>query len=105
MLLFNAIFISVITIPSYYLLHHGMFMMVMLVLFIFTLASSLEQGTTPAVLVENFPITARYTGISFSYNVANGLLGGSIRHERCEPGAGALRDSGPSPISFLREYC
>lgn len=78
MLLFNAIFITLITIPGYYFLRHSELFYVIAVLFIFTIASSLEQGTTPAILVENFPIHTRYTGISFAYNIANGLLGGSV---------------------------
>src|SRR3990167_6666147 len=78
MLLFNAIFISAITVPSYYLLHQNNIIIIALLLFVLTIASSLEQGTTPAVLVENFPPSARYTGISLAYNIGNGFLGGSV---------------------------
>jgi len=79
MLLFNAMIICLITIPGYYFLHHSLlFSQMVFVLFLFTLASSLEQGTTPAVIVENFPVAARYTGLSFAYNLGNGFLGGSI---------------------------
>ncbi len=36
---------------------------------IFTLLSSLEQATTSVTVVEQFPATIRYSGVSFSYNV------------------------------------
>ncbi len=78
MQLFNAILISVIIIPGLYILHKNLLLPSILVLMVFTLASSSEQGTTPAVLVENFPVEERYTGISFAYNIVNGFLGGSI---------------------------
>ncbi len=74
MFLFNAVLISVIIIPGL----HYLFLSTFVVLIIFTVASSLEQGTTPAVLVENFPVEERYTGISFAYNIVNGILGGTI---------------------------
>ncbi|EKD53724.1 MAG: hypothetical protein ACD_60C00159G0004 [uncultured bacterium] len=78
MLLFNAGLILLIIIPSYYFLYQHNIVIVLLFLGVLTIASSLEQGTTPVVLVENFPVKARYTGISFSYNIANGFLGGSV---------------------------
>jgi MFS transporter, MHS family, proline/betaine transporter len=78
MLLFNATFIIVITIPGFYFLQFNNAMMISSVLILFTLASSLEQGTTCVALVENFPSTARYTGISMGYNLGNGLLGGTV---------------------------
>ncbi len=78
MLVFNAILISVIIIPGYYFLQNNSSNVTLFILALFTLASSLEQGTTPAVLVENFPVAVRYTGISFAYNIVNGFLGGSI---------------------------
>lgn len=37
----------------------------------------LEQGTTPATLVELFPAAARYTAISFGYNLTFALVGGT----------------------------
>lgn len=78
MLVFNALLVACIVIPGYYYFCQDNLSWVLIVLALFTLASSLEQGTTPAVLVENFPASARYTGISFAYNIANGFLGGSI---------------------------
>jgi MHS family proline/betaine transporter-like MFS transporter len=78
MLLINAILISLITIPFYYLLLQNVGWVTLLALSAFMIVSSLEQGTTPAILVENFPLSARYTGISLAYNIGNGFLGGSI---------------------------
>jgi MFS transporter, MHS family, proline/betaine transporter len=78
MLLFNATFITLIIIPGFYFLQGNDFMMLVMVLSIFTIASSLEQGTTSVALVENFPPPARYTGISLGYNIGNGFLGGTI---------------------------
>lgn len=78
MLLFNALFIILITIPCFYLIHYSGSLLTILALTFLTLASSLEQGTTPAVLIENFPASTRYTGVSLGYNIGNGLLGGSL---------------------------
>lgn len=78
MLVFNAIVISISIIPGLYFLNTNItFLMISIFLF-FTLVSSLEQGTTPAIIVENFPAAERYTGLSFAYNITNGFLGGSI---------------------------
>lgn len=78
LLIFNALLISMITIPGFYYLQPKNTFIIILILSVFTLASSLEQGTTAAVLVETFPPPARYTGISLAYNIGNGFLGGSI---------------------------
>lgn len=78
MLLFNAILVTIIVIPGFYFLHIGDLLTLALVLLIFTIASSLEQGTTSVAIVENFPAHARYTGISLGYNIANGFLGGTV---------------------------
>lgn len=37
---------------------------------------ALEQGSTPAAMVENFPPEVRYTGISIGYNLGFTLFGG-----------------------------
>ena len=77
MLLFNSLFICCFVIPGFYLLQLNYFFMLG-VLIIFALASSLEQGTTPIALIENFPPRARYTGVALGYNLGNGLLGGTV---------------------------
>lgn len=78
MLLFNATLIICIVIPGFYWLQGDSLLSMIMVLLMFTLASSLEQGTTPVVVVETFPPEARYTGVSLGYNLGNGLLGGTV---------------------------
>lgn len=78
MLLFNAISIALFTIPGFYLIHTGYFLSTIFALSFFTLLSSLEQATTSVAVVENYPMPARYTGLSFGYNIGNGFFGGTI---------------------------
>ena len=78
MLLFNASLITCIVIPGFYFIQFEYLILTILVLFLFSLASSLEQGVTPIALVENFPPPARYTGVSLGYNLGNGFLGGTV---------------------------
>ena len=78
MLLFNAALITLSVIPGFYLLHTDDIAIIVLVLLLFTIASSLEQGTTSVSVVENFPPPARYTGLSLGYNIGNGFLGGTV---------------------------
>lgn len=76
MLIFNACVIAIIIIPGFYFINFHYKEYVLLVMMIFTLASSFEQGTTPITIIENFPAKTRYTGVSLGYNIGNGLLGG-----------------------------
>lgn len=77
MLLFNATLITLGIIPGLYLAFaHLSFLIPVLALF--AIWSALEQGVTGAAVVENFPMPARYTGVSLGYNLGNGLLGGTI---------------------------
>lgn len=76
MLLFNAMFVAVITVPGFYFLQHSFYYYLIPILF--TLASTLEQGTTSISVVENFPPPARYTGLALGYNIGNGFLGGTV---------------------------
>lgn len=78
MLLINATCIFLFVSPGFYFLQQGSYGVVLLVLFIFTLASSFEQGTTPIAVIENFPSPARYTGVALGYNLGNGFLGGTV---------------------------
>lgn len=78
MLMFNASFILLVTIPGFYFLQLDQFIYLIIVLSLFTLASSLEQGATSVAVIENFPPPARYTGVSLGYNLGNGFLGGTI---------------------------
>lgn len=78
LLLFNSFLITVLIVPGFYFLHTQTFGIIFLILGIFTLASSLEQGTTPVAIIENFPANTRYTGVSLGYNIGNGFLGGTV---------------------------
>ena len=78
MLLFNSIFVVLITVPGFYILHLGFTPMALVIFAIFTIASSLEQGTTCVAIVENYPLTTRYTGVSLGYNLGNGFFGGTV---------------------------
>lgn len=78
MLVFNSLLITLIVIPGFYFLQSSHFIVLLITLTLFTLASSLEQGTTSVAVVENFPPSARYTGVSLGYNLGNGFLGGSV---------------------------
>lgn len=77
LLLFNASLVALIIIPGFYLLQFNYFI-VIIVFTIFTIATSLEQGTTAVAVVENFPSAERYLGVAVSYNIANGFLGGTV---------------------------
>ncbi len=78
MLLFNAMLIASSAVPGFYFLQYKCFLLLAPILLLFTVASSLEQGTTSVAVVENFPPSARYTGVSLGYNLGNGLLGGTV---------------------------
>jgi MHS family proline/betaine transporter-like MFS transporter len=78
MFLFNSLLITLTIVPGFYILQVNYYPILIFVLFIFTLGSACEQGTTPITLVENFPPPARYTGLSLGYNVGNGFLGGTV---------------------------
>jgi MHS family proline/betaine transporter-like MFS transporter len=76
-LLFNALFVAIITVPGFYFLLRNYIFYVFPVLGLFTIASSLEQAATSVAVVENYPLPARYTGLSFGYNIGNAIFGGT----------------------------
>ncbi len=76
-LLFNAALIALVTLPGFYFLLTQNVMLILIVLLIFTFASSLEQAATSVAVVENFPAKARYTGLSLGYNIGNAIFGGT----------------------------
>jgi MHS family proline/betaine transporter-like MFS transporter len=78
MLLCNALLVTIIVVPGFYILQKNQLSLMLLVMAFFTIASSLEQGTTSIAVVENYPVPARYTGLSFGYNIGNGLFGGTV---------------------------
>lgn len=78
MLLFNSIFVALAVIPGFYILHANYLITALITLTLFTMASSLEQATTSVAVVENYPMPARYTGLSLGYNLGNGIFGGTV---------------------------
>ncbi|MDX1901181.1 MAG: MFS transporter [Gammaproteobacteria bacterium] len=78
LLMFNALAVAILAVPALWLLQTGSFVIVLFILLLFTLISSLEQATTSIAVIENFPVPARYTGLSLSYNIGNGFLGGTV---------------------------
>jgi len=77
MLLFNSVFIALIAIPGFYFMSDHNIVLTFLILSLFTIASSLEQAATSIAVVENYPQQARYTGLSFSYNLGVAIFGGT----------------------------
>lgn len=77
LLLFNAFLIILIVIPGFYLLKKHDLTTILVVMTIFTLASSLEQGATSVAVVENYPVRVRYTGLSLGYNMGTSIFGGT----------------------------
>lgn len=77
MLMIIASLTIITVVPGFYLLSTGYLPFVLIALAIFTLISSMEQGTTSVTVVENFPARLRYTGISLGYNIGYALFGGT----------------------------
>ena len=50
---------------------------IILAVFGLTMLSSMEQGTTPATIVENYPLSVRYTGLAFGYNLGYTVFAGT----------------------------
>lgn len=67
----------VLTLPLFMLLNTHSIAVVLLVQVLFGAVLAMNDGTLPAFLSEIFPTNVRYTGFAFSFNIANGFLGGS----------------------------
>jgi len=78
MLIITSIAIILLVFPCFYLIQSKSILLVVLALGIATILSSLEQGNTLALVVENCPLNVRYSGIAFTYNLGNALFGGSM---------------------------
>ncbi|MFN3233880.1 MAG: MFS transporter [Gammaproteobacteria bacterium] len=74
MIIISAIGYITFSIPCFFLLQNLHSIVSMLPLLLFYCC---EQGTIPATIVENFPFTSRYTGISLAYNMTMALVGGT----------------------------
>lgn len=65
------------TVPCFYFLSiPSSLFSITVILLIFTIIASLEQGVSYAAAAENFPLPARYTGVSLAYNASASFFGG-----------------------------
>ncbi len=78
MLLFNVAFIITILFINFYLSNSYNASLLIFVYILFSLGSAFEQSATPVAIIENLPTNVRYTTLSFAYNVANGIFGGTL---------------------------
>jgi MHS family proline/betaine transporter-like MFS transporter len=63
--------------PSFYLINTGDYYLALLGEIIFGVALGLYMGPVPAALVELFPTSIRFTGLSLSYNISAAAFGGT----------------------------
>lgn len=77
LLIITAMGIIITAIPSFYLLQIHSYFLLILVFFVATILSSIEQGNTLITVVENCPADVRASGVSFTYNVGMALFGGT----------------------------
>lgn len=61
------------SIPCFYLVYYYQQPLWLLVLFIIY---SIEEASIPSLMRDYFPVSIRYTGVSLSYNLSMGLIGG-----------------------------
>lgn len=78
LLLLVAGLIIVAALPCYYMLSmHVTHQTVFIVLLLFTIIASLEQGASYVAAAENSPALVRYTSLSLSYNIGAVIFGGT----------------------------
>jgi MHS family proline/betaine transporter-like MFS transporter len=78
MLMFNAGFIICVTFFSIFLSNtHDIFLFIFAFI-LFSFGSALEQSVTPISMIESLPTGVRYSTVSFAYNAANGIFGGTL---------------------------
>lgn len=110
-LLTGAFGFMVLMLPGYYFLGYMTTYHLYLSLVIFALLVALSYSTIPVVLVEMFPTSVRFTGMSFPYNVANAAFGGTaplvssaLIHQTGSLYAPAFYLSGLALITFIVAY-
>lgn len=74
LLILAALGYMIFSVPCFYFLGTTRVYLWLLPLVVFY---CMEQATTPVTMVEMFPASLRYTGISFGYNLAMALVGGT----------------------------
>ncbi|MBY0355451.1 MAG: MFS transporter [Rickettsiales bacterium] len=73
----SALALLLLAYPIFMLINSGSFVLILLGLMIFALINGTFLGPVPAVLVELFPTSVRYTAMAISYNIAGALFGGT----------------------------
>jgi MHS family proline/betaine transporter-like MFS transporter len=68
---------ALVAYPLFVLLGYGGFEAVLVAQVILAVCASLASGSYPALLVELFPTTTRYSGVALGYNLTQALLGGT----------------------------
>jgi len=76
-LLSGAIGFICFSYPLFYLLQQATIATVFVAQGIFAILVALSYSVIPVVLVEMFPTSVRYTGLSLPYNIASALFGGT----------------------------
>lgn len=77
MLWFYALAVAAVTYPCFQLINSGDFLKTLIGECIFGIALGCYMGPIPAALVELFPTSVRYTGLSLSYNISAAAFGGT----------------------------
>lgn len=67
----------VFTVPAFMLLSTDSFLAIVLVQVLLGAMLTLNDGTLPSFLAEQFPTTVRYSGFAVSFNLANAIFGGT----------------------------
>jgi MFS transporter, MHS family, proline/betaine transporter len=76
-LVIAACLIICFTYPTFYLLSLGVFKYALIGQIIFGMAVGMYFGPIPAMLVEIFPTSIRFSGLSLSYNLCAAIFGGT----------------------------
>lgn len=76
-LLWSGAAMAIIVFPVFDAMSQGGFMVILLAQVVFAFINGLFLAPVPAVLVELFPTSVRYTGMAISYNAAAALVGGT----------------------------
>jgi len=74
---FYALALAAVTYPVFILINSGDFYQTLLGECMFGIALGCYMGPIPAALVELFPTSVRYTGLSLSYNISAAAFGGT----------------------------
>ncbi|WP_144837219.1 MFS transporter [Kocuria rosea] len=77
MLMTASVSFLFLTVPLFMLLDTGSFLVVLLVQVVLGAMLTLNDGTLPSFLAEQFPTRIRYSGFAVSFNLSNAVFGGT----------------------------